>query len=72
MQSDEDHREFYLHPTEKLENYYHRSYQFLDEVVKRFEERFSEEDLAKLDEMLQVITKEMIPELDPEHLRKRD
>ena len=40
--------------------------------MKRFEERFSEEDLAKLDEMLQVITKEMIPELDPEHLRKRD
>ena len=72
VQSDEDHREFYLHPTEKLENYYRRSYQFLDEVVKRFEERFSEEDLAKLDEMLQAITKEMIPELDPEHLRKRD
>ena len=72
VQSDEDHREFYLHPTEKLENYYYRSYQFLDEVVKRFEDRFSAEDLAKLDEMLQVITKEMIPELDPEHIKKRD
>ena len=72
VQSDEDHREFYLRATEKLENYYRRSYQFLDEVVNRFEERFSEEDLQKLDEMLQVITKEMIPELDPEHIKKRD
>ncbi|HCS68218.1 MAG TPA: MarR family transcriptional regulator [Oribacterium sp.] len=72
VQSEEDHREFYLRATEKLKAYYQHSYQFLDEVVKRFEGRFSEDDLERLDEMLQVITKEMIPELDPEHFKKRD
>ena len=72
VQSEKDHREFYLHPTEKLQQYYQRSYQFLDEIVGRFEERFAEEDLAKLDTMIQVITKEMIPELDPEKIKARE
>ena len=46
-QSDDDKREFHLCVTEKYNNYYNISYQYLATVMDRIEKRFSPEDVAR-------------------------
>ncbi len=72
VQSDEDHREYFLRPTEKLNAYYKRSYEFLEKIVERCEDRFSKEDINRLDYMIATIIDEMVPEVDPKHFKKSD
>ena len=40
------------------------SYSYLHTVVERARERFSPEDCAKLEEMLTIVSTELMPELD--------
>ena len=62
--SDTDRREYHLRPTQKYIDYYNISYSYLHTVVERARERFSPEDCAKLEEMLTIVSTELMPELD--------
>lgn len=63
VQSEEDKREFYLRVTPKYYEYYNLSQNYLNEVAKRTEEHFSKEEVEKLDNMLGVITNELMKEI---------
>ena len=62
-QSETDKREFHLVVTQKYIDYYNISYGYLGTVMKRIEARFSPEQVAQLEGMLQVISKELMPEI---------
>ena len=64
IQSTTDRREYHLRPTQKYIDYYNISYSYLHTVVERARERFSPEDCAKLEEMLTIVSTELMPELD--------
>ena len=49
---------------QKYIDYYNISYSYLHTVVERARERFSPEDCAKLEEMLTIVSTELMPELD--------
>ena len=64
IRSTTDKREYRLRPTQKYIDYYNISYSYLHTVVERARERFSPEDCAKLEEMLTIVSTELMPELD--------
>ena len=64
VQSETDRREYHLEPTEKYLNYYNISASYMVEVMDRIAQRFSPEDCKKLEEMLLVISQELMPEVD--------
>ena len=72
VQSQSDHREYFLRTTSKLNEYNKNSYEFLKKLVDRCESRFSKEDIEKFDNMLGTIIEEMVPEVDPNHFKKSD
>ena len=39
----------------------------MHEVIERIKERFSPEELDKLEEMLTVMSEELMPEVTPQH-----
>ena len=59
----EDKREYHLAVTEKYMDYYGISYDYVKLVVERARRRFPPEDIAKLEEMLRVISQELMPEI---------
>ena len=61
--SPEDNREYHLAVTQKYIDYYNISYRYVSKVVERVKERFPPEDVAKMEEMLRVISDELMPEL---------
>ena len=63
VQSTSDGREYHLRPTQKYLDYYNVSASYVHEVIERIKQRFSPEDLAKLEEMLQVMSEELMPEV---------
>ena len=63
--SPDDKREYHLYVTQKYIDYYNVSYRYLSTVMERIKNRFPEEDVAKLEEMLDIISNELMPELDP-------
>lgn len=63
IQSPTDRREYHLRPTQKYVDYYSISYAYLHTVVERAKKTFPPEDLEKLEEMLTVISRELMPEL---------
>lgn len=65
VQSSDDRREYHLEITQKYIDYYNISQRYLNTVLDRVKERFPQEDVAKLEEMLDVISEELMPELDP-------
>ena len=64
IRSEKDHREYHLLPTQKYFRYYNLSYSYLRKVVQRAKERFSQEDLKKLEEMLVIVGNELMPEMN--------
>lgn len=62
-QSPEDHREYHLEVTQKYIDYYNISAAYLGEVMDRIMERFSPEDCRKLEEMLNIVSRELMPEV---------
>ena len=64
IQSATDRREFHLRPTQKYFDYYSIVSSYRKEVMGRIRERFAPEDVDKLTEMLSVISRELMPELD--------
>lgn len=63
VQSQEDKREYHLEVTEKYLNYYNISYNYLETVMQRIEERFTPEEVSTLTRMLEIIDKELMPEV---------
>ena len=64
IQSTTDRREYYLRPTQKYIDYYSISYSYLHTVIERVRQRFPAEDCDKMEQMLSVISTELMPELD--------
>ena len=63
IQSTTDKREYRLRPTQKYIDYYNISYSYLHLVMERAKQRFSPDDLTKLEEMLQIVSDELMPEI---------
>ena len=64
MQSKDDKREYHLEATEKYINYYNISYGYMQVVMDRIRERFDKEELETLDRVLEIIDKELMPEIN--------
>ena len=64
IQSTTDKREYRLRPTQKYIDYYNISYSYLHTVIERVRKRFPAEDCDKMEQMLSVISTELMPELD--------
>lgn len=64
VQSENDKREYHLEVTDKYYKYYNMSTEYMDIVIKRVRERFSEDELAVLEKMFKVTADELMPELD--------
>lgn len=62
IQSTEDKREYHLQVTEKFYNFYAFHSDYTKEVITRIHERFPEEDVKKLEEMLRIVALELMPE----------
>lgn len=63
IQSTTDKREYHLYPTRKYVDYYSISYAYLQKVVDRAKQRFSPDELQKLEEMLSIVSSELMPEI---------
>lgn len=63
VQSETDRREYHLVVTEKYMSYYNISSAYIDQVMERIAQRFSPEDCEKLESMLQIISRELMPEV---------
>lgn len=63
VQSETDRREYHLQVTQKYIDYYNISTSYMVEVMNRISERFSPEDCGKLEEMLNIISSELMPEV---------
>lgn len=66
VQSQADKREYHLKPTQKYLDEYNVSYSYLDTVIARAREHFSEDELEKFAQMLEFIGNELMPEGDVE------
>ena len=64
IQSAQDKREYHLQVTQKYRDYYNISNDYVHVVTERMRERFTPEECAKLEEMLAIISKELMPEID--------
>ena len=62
-QSQEDKREYHLVVTQKYIDYYNISSSYMEEVMDRIVRRFPAEDCAKLEEILTVVSRELMPEV---------
>ena len=64
VRSETDRREYHLEVTQKYIDYYNISSAYMVEVMDRIAKRFSPEDCAKLEEMLTIISRELMPEVE--------
>ena len=64
VQSESDRREFHLEVTEKYMTAYNSSLNYMNLVAERISERFSAEDCQKLAQMLEIISTELMPEVE--------
>ena len=62
--SQTDRREYHLVLSEKFYNYMGLLSSYEHVVMQRIEQRFSPEDVAKFDEILQIMASELMPECD--------
>jgi DNA-binding MarR family transcriptional regulator len=63
VQSTQDRREYHLEVTEKYMDYYNISTSYLETVMSRITQQFSTEDCDKLEEMLTIISRDLMPEV---------
>ncbi len=69
-QSLEDKRVFFLDVTDKYIKYENIKYEYINLVLARTRERFSDEEIEKFTEMLTVISNDLMPEIS-EFLEER-
>lgn len=63
VQNQEDKREYHLEVTDKYMHTYGVTYDYIGTVMKRIRERFSEDQVRELEEILGVIDEELMPEV---------
>lgn len=63
IQSEQDKREYHLQVTQKYRDYYNISNDYVRVVTERMRQRFTPEECAKLEEMLTIINRELMPEV---------
>lgn len=63
VQSPDDRREYHLEITQKYIDYYNISTAYMVEVMDRIATRFTPAECAKLEEMLTVVGRELMPEV---------
>lgn len=63
VQSSQDRREYHLEVTQKYIDYYNVSTSYMVEVMDRIAQRFTPEECAKLEEMLTIVSQELMPEV---------
>ena len=63
VQSKDDKREYFLEVTEKFYNYYDIRSEYINTVLDRVAERFPNEDIEVLAEILSVMSNELMPEI---------
>lgn len=64
VQSKRDKREYHLEVTEKYNNYYNISYNYLHVVMGRINEKFTQDELKVMEKILTVMSEELMPEID--------
>jgi DNA-binding MarR family transcriptional regulator len=64
VQSPDDRREYHLEITQKYVDYYNISISYMVEVMDRIAQRFPPADCAKLEEMLSIVSQELMPEVE--------
>ena len=62
VKSSADRREFHLRTTDKFWNYYAINQNYVATIMQRIRNRFSDEDREKLESMLTIISRELMPE----------
>ena len=67
IRSEDDRREYHLQVTQKYVDYYNISSSYMMKVMDRISERFPPEDCKKLEEILTVVSQELMPEVDLPH-----
>lgn len=63
VRSPEDRREYRLEVTQKYLDYYNLSYRYLAQVMERIRSRFSDTEVEKLGQMLDIVSDELMPEI---------
>ena len=69
IQSPDDRREYHLRITQKYINYYNISNSYMAEVMERISRRFTPAECSKLEEMLNIISQELMPEVAISNLK---
>lgn len=64
IQSREDKREYHLEVTPKYIDYYNISASYMVEVMRRISQRFTSEECDKLEQMLSIVNRDLMPEVD--------
>ena len=67
VQSETDKREFHLEVTEKYLDYYNITYNYIGKVMGRLQERLSTEEMSTLVKVLEVMSEEVMPEVEAEN-----
>lgn len=63
VQSADDRREYHLEATQKYIDYYNISVSYVEEVMERIMARFSPEECGNLEKMLNIVSRELMPEV---------
>lgn len=63
VRSKDDRREYHLEVTEKYMDYYGITYDYVHVVMERIKERFPPETVQQLDEILHIVSTELMPEV---------
>ena len=64
IQSTEDKREYILKATDKFYSYYNEKNEYIETVLKRLEEKMGSENTKKLVEILEVMSSDLMPEIN--------
>ena len=64
VQSSDDRREYHLEITQKYIDYYNISTAYMTAVMNRITQRFTPAECAKLEEMLTIISRELMAEVE--------
>lgn len=64
VQSSDDRREYHLEITQKYINYYNISTAYMTAVMDRIAQRFTPAECAQLEEMLTIVSQELMPEVE--------
>ena len=72
VRSQKDKREYFLEATDKYIDYLDIENSYMHKVLERLESRFTKEQLEELDNMLKIISNELMPEVPDFQHRKQN